>query len=88
MTDHYSSEKPYDIGVMNMGYDSEQNWLFLGGGEQYNYTECPVGEKCIFQCAASRNYVTQDEVQDYQFFDGPTSVNFYYGVYYGETLLL
>ena len=48
ITDHYSTEKPYDIGVMQMGYDSSQDWLFLGAGEQYNYTECPIGEKCIF----------------------------------------
>ena len=70
-----------------MDYDNLQNWNYLGGGTK-NYTECPVGEKCIFQCAASRNYVTQDAAEDYQFFDGPTSVNFYYGVYYEDELLL
>ena len=87
ITDHYSAEKPFDVGIQAMNHDSQQNWKYLGGGTK-NYTECPIGEKCIFQCAASRNYVTQDEQQDYQFFDGPTSINFYYGVYYGEELIL
>ena len=32
--------------------------------------------------------MTNDESEDYAFWDGSTTVNFYYGVYYGTTMLL
>ena len=52
-----------------------------------NYTECPPLQKCVFQCSASREYATLDDEQDYNYYLGSTSVNFYYGVYYQADLI-
>ena len=54
-----------------------------------NYTSCPFLEKCIFQCFASRNYSTSNADEDRQFHDHPfVLLNFYYGVYFGSTMLI
>ena len=47
VSDHYSYKRPYDVGVGEMSYDTEQNWKYLGSGTM-NYTECPENDKCIF----------------------------------------
>ena len=65
--------------------DSKQDWTYLGSGD--NYTECPPLSKCVFQCAASRIYNSEDD-EDYDFSQGGTTINFYYGVYYGSDELL
>ena len=86
ITDHYAEDRVYGIGVPKLGYDKKQDWVYAG--DKSNYTECPVLEKCIFQCSAYRNYVTSSSSQDYQFNNGGTTINFYYGLYYQETMLL
>ena len=86
ITDHSSKKRVYEIGVPELVYDNKQDWQF--GEEKDNYTECPPLEKCIFQCSAYRNFETSSTKQDYQYFDGLTTINFYYGVYYGTDMLL
>ena len=86
ITDHWSDERVYEIGVPELGLDKTQDWKF--GEESDNYTECPFLEKCTFQCSAYRNYETASDEFDYQYMDGLTTINFYYGVYYGEDMLI
>ena len=85
ISDHYSDQRVYDAGVMNISMDRGQDWKSSGKGQ--NYTECPLLQKCIFQCSASRNYETKNSKEDYQFTEGDTKVNFYYGVYFLDTML-
>jgi hypothetical protein len=86
ITDHWSSDRVYNIGVPKLGYDSRQDWQY--NGDDNNKTECPPLEKCVFQCSAYRKYDTGSSGQDYNFNRGGTTINFYYGVYYVEDLLL
>ena len=87
ISDHYSDRRPYEAGVISSSVklDETQDWKSTGSGQ--NYTECPPLAKCIFQCSASRLYETKNDKEDYQFFDGATKVNFYYGIYYQSTML-
>ena len=71
---------------MNASLDKGQDWKSTGAGK--NYTECPLLQKCIFQCQASRTYETKNASEDYQFTKGATKVNFYYGIYYQQTMLI
>ena len=58
ITDHYASDRVYEIGVPALGYDNNngQNWKYAGDSD--NFTSCPPLEKCEFQCSAYRNYET------------------------------
>jgi len=86
ISDHHGAKRPYDVGVLSLSLDKTQDWTYLGSDN--NYTECPPLAKCVFQCSAKRNYETKDPTEDYQFFNGPTKVNFYYGVYYLDKMLI
>ena len=88
ISDAWSTDRVWNLGVSNVPLDVQQDWTYLGQSEEHNYTECPFLQKCVFQCSASRPYVTNDTAEDYAFWDGSTTVNFYYGVYYGTTMLL
>ena len=45
----------------------------------------PPSAKCTFECSAVRNYETDDASEDYQYFDGDTTIAFFYAIYYDDT---
>jgi len=65
ISDHYATDRPYTTGVFAATLDKDQDWKSAGAGQ--NFTECPLLQKCIFQCSASRKYETEDDSEDYQF---------------------
>ena len=87
VNDRYSTDIPYTVGLEGTNLDSQQDWVLIDSLE-WNYTECPSFAKCIFHCTASRFYETDDATEDYNYFNGPTSINFWYGVYYSTDLML
>lgn len=85
--DHNGSDKPWEVGPQNISRDSQQNWSYLGEGDA-NYTSCPEGSsKCTFKCSSSRNYDTQDEKNDLNYFGSNPSIAFYYGVFFEDEAL-
>eukprot|EP00354_Favella_ehrenbergii_P009995 CAMPEP_0170466896 /NCGR_PEP_ID=MMETSP0123-20130129/10680_1 /TAXON_ID=182087 /ORGANISM="Favella ehrenbergii, Strain Fehren 1" /LENGTH=174 /DNA_ID=CAMNT_0010733131 /DNA_START=19 /DNA_END=543 /DNA_ORIENTATION=+ len=46
ISDHYSEERAYSTGVLNISLDKGQDWRSTGAGQ--NFTECPLLQKCIF----------------------------------------
>ena len=64
VSDHFSSERPWEIGAENVSDDTQQDWEFIDGLD-YSYTNCPNFDKCTFQCSAKRSYLTSDLSEDY-----------------------
>ena len=87
VSDHYSVNKPW-TGVngaleSNIPKDEVQNWYIR---DNESKTECPPLQRCIFTCAAKRDFDTGD-TEDYNFFEGTTQIITSYAVYYGDNEL-